>query len=219
VRKAVIVAALCMLLTPAAAAKALPETIVPPAKLATLLLPDDVVGSIIGLPMPMLGTPSPAPARAFTLREHNDCKALIVADVDVWTGDFTAFRNVVQQDLPGGDHQFFVSQSAATYPSSQTATQVFQRTYNYDLQSRCGVVLPDFSDEHVQWRVDGISITSSRASWSAIQIFDGQDTMWRCSGEFRTQSNVMYMDVECQNGNGTSLVKQIADMTAGRFPA
>lgn len=212
------VAALCMLLSPVADAKALPNAVVTPAKLATLQLPDDVVGSVIGLPMQAVGSPFPKPVLAVTLRERNDCKALLFSDVDLWTGDFTGFRGVVQQDQPDS-YQYVLTQLSATYPSSQAAAQVFRRTFNSGLENRCHVVLPDPFDDRSQWRIGEISLSGSGGSWSATQIQDGQDTMWRCSDELKLKSNVMYEDVECQYGNGTSLTRQIADMTASRFPA
>ncbi len=213
-RSAVIAAVLCVTLAPAAAAS--PGSPLGPGKIDMLLLSEDEVSSIIGLPMHQQGDSAHAPATAVTLRERNECKVLTYNDVDLWSGDFTAFRVIAQQDQP--DPEFTAWQGVATYPDSQTATRVFRHSFNAALGKRCGAgVVPDALDEHAQWRVAKLTVSASAASWSIALLRDRQEITWRCADEVRMKRNVMYQDAECQFGNGISLARQMADMTARRI--
>lgn len=207
-------AAMCIVIAPTAAA----NPIVPQGKIDTLLLSDDDVSSIVGLPLHQVGKVYPVPGTASPIPERDDCRPFVEFDVDTWTGDFTAFRQVSQQDNPD-DLQFAGQQFIALYPNVKVAADTFRHAFaSSDLSSRChGVTLTDSSA--AQWRVDGISISEDHAGWTNALIRDGQDTTWRCTNEVRLKGNVMFQDGECQFGNGRALVAQMANMTASRIPS
>jgi hypothetical protein len=64
-----------MLLASTAEANALPESVVPAAKLPSLQLPDDVMSSVVGLPIQTVGGPFPSPPLAVSLNDRNECKS------------------------------------------------------------------------------------------------------------------------------------------------
>jgi len=193
------------------------DAVVSPVKIETLLLSDDEVSTIIGLPLHRVGKAFPAPAPPGPPGEHSECRVFTESDAGKWTGEFTAYRQIQQEDNPD-NLQFADQQMIAVYPKAQTAAQTFQKAFPSDLGNRCGpVAMPD-ADSHVQWKMDGIAITGSGSRWMSIELYDGQDIMWHCANEVRLKSNVMYQDQVCQYGNGSSLATQMADMTASRFP-
>lgn len=205
--------AVCIVIAPSAAA----NPVVPQGKIESLLLSDDDVSSIVGLPLHQVGGIQPRPGSVLPIPEGSDCRPFVAFDVGTWTGDFTAFRQVSQQDSPD-DFQFAVQQLVALYPNVKVAADTLRHAFPSDLSGRCGgVTLADSGNE--QWRIDGISISGDRASWTNALIRDGQDTTWRCTHEIRVKGNVMFQDWECQYGNGRSLVAQMANMTASRIPS
>jgi hypothetical protein len=210
---AVIFAAVCVVTAP----PALAGPVVPQGKIDTLLLSDDDVSSIIGLPLHRDGDIYPSPGSASPPVEHNECRSLVQFDVDVWTGEFTAFREVTQKDNPD-DVQFIDLQLIAVYPNEKVAAQTFRQGFTPELVGRCdSLTLVDSSGAH--WRVDRLAITGSRASWISAAVVDGQDTTWHCANEIRLKGNVMFQDEECQFGNGSSVAAQMADLTASRIPS
>jgi hypothetical protein len=209
---AAVIAALSVIFAPQAAASAG----VAPGKIETLLLSDDDVSSIIGLPLHRVGNISVAPGPANDLGANNECKQFLYSGVNVWSGEFTAFRQVKQQDNPD-DLQFAPQQFIGVYPNPQTAIQTFGHSFSPDRISRCNsVVLPDASGN--QWSVFAISITGTGATWFNAELQNGQDNTWHCANDVRLKNNVMYQDQECQYGNGSSLAAQMADMTGSRIP-
>jgi PknH-like extracellular domain len=204
-------AALSVAFAPQAAADAM----VSPGKVGTLLLSDDDVSAIVGLPLHRDGQIYPAPSRP---APPEPCKVLVVFDSDLWTGEFLAYRQVRQADN-ADNPQFLVQQFIAAYPKPSTAAQTYRHSFPSDLVNRCGTaVLPDPIESHAQWRIDGVTVTGTDATWIRTELYDGQDITWRCSDTLRLRSNVMYQDEECQYGNGATLVTQMSDMTASRFP-
>jgi hypothetical protein len=211
---AMIFAAIWIVIAP----PALAGPVVPQGKIDTLLLSDDDVSSIVGLPLHRVGDVSQSPALAIPLGEHSECRFLIHSDVDMWSGEFTAYRALSQQDQP--DQWGFVAfQAAATYPSAGTATQIYRRAFTPAQRACNSVALPIETDPHGQWRIDGLTVDNSGARWTSRHLQDGEDTTWHCANEVRLKSNVMYQDQECQYGNGSPLVAQMANMTASRIPS
>ncbi|MEB3034355.1 sensor domain-containing protein [[Mycobacterium] nativiensis] len=186
-----------------------------PGRVEALLLSDDDVSSIVGLPMHG-SSRSQVPGAEVTLRDRNDCKALTLSGKDFWTMDFTAYRQVGQQD--SDDLNFFTWQGVGAYANGQTASRVFHRTINADLQERCRTAtVPAEADEHAEWRVDSLTVTNSRLSVTLSEQRDRQITGWRCSTQIRLQRNVIHRDGACQTGNPSTTAQQMADITANRI--
>ncbi|WP_165607014.1 sensor domain-containing protein [Mycolicibacter kumamotonensis] len=186
-----------------------------PGRIGALLLSDEDVSSIVGLPMPGTGSWK-RPGAVVTLRDRNDCKVLTVSDQELWTSEFTAYRQVAHQD--SDDVNFFVWQGVAAYPDRRTASQVFQRSINADLAGRCRTaILPAENDERTTWRVDSLAVTASALSVTISELRDQQMTGWRCSTRIRVQRNVMHRVGACQFGNPVATVAQMADLTADRI--
>jgi hypothetical protein len=209
----VILAAVLVVVAP----PALAGPVVPQGKIDTLLLSDDDVSSIVGLPLHRVGEIYPSPGLPSPPVEHNECRSFIEFDVNLWTGEFIAFRQVSQRDNPD-DLQFVGAQLIALYPNEKVAAQTFRHGFPSDLVGRCGsLTLVDSAGEN--WRVERLAITGSRATWISAQVRDGQDTTWHCANEVRLKGNVMFHDEECQFGNGSSVVAQMAALTASRIPS
>jgi hypothetical protein len=187
----------------------------PPGRIGAVLLSDEDVSSIVGLPMH--GTDSwKRPGAVVRLRDRNDCKVLTVSDQDLWTGEFTGYRQVAHQD--SDDLNFFVWQGLAAYPDRRTASRVFQQSINADLAGRCRTaILPAENDERTTWRVDSLAVTGGALAVTISELRDQQMTGWRCSTRIRLQRNVMYRAGACQFGNPVATVAQIADLTADRI--
>lgn len=191
--------------------------VVPQGKIDSLLLSDDDVSSIVGLPMRIVGKVYSSPAQSKPLAERDDCRSFVESDINLWTGEFNAFRQVIQQDDPG-NLQFSVHQFVAVYPNATVAADTFRRGFAPDMVGRCGsVTLNDSAGG--SWHLDKISITGNRASWMNAFLQDGQDTTWHCANEFRQKGNAMLLEVECQYGNGSPLVAQMANQIASRIPS
>ncbi|MGV0748216.1 sensor domain-containing protein [Mycolicibacter minnesotensis] len=187
----------------------------PPGRVGALLLSDDDVSAIVGLPMHGKGRWQ-VPSAEVTLRDRNECKALTFSGKDFWTTDYTAYRQVSQQD--SDDMNFFTWQGAAAYPNGRTASRVFRRTINADLQARCRTaMIPAENDEHAAWHVDSLTVTDSKLSVILSEQRDQQSTGWRCATQIRLQRNVIHRDGACQTGNPSTTTQQIADMTANRI--
>ena len=204
-------AALCIVIAPPAAA----NPVVPQGKIDTLLLSDDDVSAVVGLPLRRIGGIYPSPGMA----EPGDpeCNALVSSSVEVWTGDFTAFRQDAQQDNPD-NLQFAVKQVVATYPNSLVVARVFRHTFTSDLVNRCSSkILTDAGG--TQWSVLGIAVMGGRATWKIAQLQDGQDVSWHCANEVQAKGNVMFQAQECQYGNGSPVAAQLADLIASRIPS
>ncbi|WIM88501.1 sensor domain-containing protein [Candidatus Mycobacterium wuenschmannii] len=208
------------LLTAAGVLVASPAAAIPvvaQSKIDALLLSDDDVSSIVGLPLRRVGDIRPKPGQAGPLPDRDDCRSFVQSDVSLWTAEFTAFRRVQQRDDPETP-QFAVTQSVALYPNAMTAAGTFRRAFAPDMVGRCGsVTLTDTSN--ASWRIDKVSITGNHASWMLANLQDGQDTTWRCANEIRQKGNAMFMEFECQYGNGGPLVAQMANLIANRIPS
>lgn len=191
--------------------------VVPQGKVDTLLLSDDDVSGVVGLPVHRIGGVYPSPGASARSGDHAECQALINSDVDMWTGDFTTFRQVTQQDNPD-DLQFSVKQLVATYPNSLVLARVFRHTFTADLASRCRSVTLA-TDAGAQWSVVEVSVTGGLATWKVAQLQEGQDTSWRCAFEVQAKGNVMLQVQECQYGNGSPVTAQLADLIASRIPS
>lgn len=208
---AAIFAAVCVIVaSPAAASPVLPQN-----KIDTLVLSDDDVSSVVGLPLHRIGgiypTPGSAPA------DHDGCRTLVSSDVDQWSGDFTAFRQLAQQDNPD-DLQFSVTQYVATYPNSLVVARVFRHAFTSDLVNRCNSkTLTDASGS--QWSVLGVSVVGGAATWKIAQLQDGQDSSWHCVNQVQAKGNVMFQIQECQFGNGSPVAGQLVDLVASRIPS
>jgi PknH-like protein len=210
---AAIFAAVCVIVaSPAAAGPALPQN-----KIDALLLSDDDVSSIVGLPVHRIGGVYPSPSSAAPRGDHPECQALIDSDVNVWTGDFIAYRQVTQQDNPDA-LQFSVRQLVAAYPNSLVLARVFRHTFTSDLASHCRSVTLT-TDDGTQWSVVDVSVMGGVATWKLAQLQDGQDTSWRCAFEVQAKGNVMLQIQECQYGNGSPVTAQLADLIASRIPS
>jgi PknH-like extracellular domain len=191
--------------------------LLPQGKIDTLLLSDDDVSSIIGLPLHRAGDIYPSPGLPSPPIEHNECRSFVQFDASVWTGEFTAFRQVTQKDNPD-DLQFVDMQLIALYPNERVAAQTFRHGFPTDLVGRCGnSTLVDSFGAH--WRIERPAITGNRASWVSADVQNGQDTTWHCANEIRLKGNAMFQDNECQWGNGSSVAAQMADLTASRIPS
>lgn len=187
----------------------------PPGRVKSLLLSDEDVSNIVGLPMHGTGTWH-RPGADVTLRDRNDCNVLTMSGRDFWTADFTSYQQVAQQD--SDDRDFFVWQGAAAYPNGRNATQVFQRSVGAGLQARCrAAVLPAEDDENTVWRVDSLTTSNSRLAVLLSEQRGGQLTGWRCATQIRVQRNVIHRDGACQTGNPSTTTQQIADITADRI--
>ncbi|WP_185746629.1 sensor domain-containing protein [Mycolicibacter terrae] len=187
----------------------------PPGRLGALLLSDDTISNIVGLPMQPTGSWK-RPGAVVTLRDRNDCKVLTVSDQDLWTSDFTAYRQVAHQD--SDEVNFFAWQGAATYEDTRTASRVFQRSINPGLQARCKTAtLPAENDEQTTWRVDSLTVTGSALSVTLSEIRHQQMTGWRCSTRIRVQRNVMQRAGACQFGNPVATAQQMADLISDRI--
>ncbi|WP_409427758.1 sensor domain-containing protein [Mycobacterium sp. SMC-11] len=187
----------------------------PPGRVGALLLSDDDVSAIVGLPMHGKGSWQ-VPSAEVTLRDRNECKALTLSGKDFWTTEYTAYRQVSQQD--SDDMNFFTWQGAAAYPNGRTASRVFRRTINADLQARCRTaMIPAENDEHAAWHVDSLAVTDSKLSVILSEQRDQQSTGWRCATQIRLQRNVIHRDGACQTGNPSTTTQQIADITANRI--
>lgn len=92
----------------------------PPGRVGALLLSDDDVSAIVGLPMHGNGSWQ-VPGAEVTLRDRDECKALTLSGKDFWTTDYTAYRQVSQQD--SDDMNFFTWQGVAAYPNGRTASR------------------------------------------------------------------------------------------------
>ena len=89
--------------------------------------------------------------------EHNECRSFVQFDVSVWSGEFTAFRQVTQKDNPDA-LQFVDTQFIALYPNEKVAAETFRHALPTDLVGRCGnVTLVD--SVGAQWRIERTSIT------------------------------------------------------------
>ena len=187
----------------------------PPGRVEALLISDDDVSRIVGLPMHGLGLwQMPGPVSA--LRDRDDCRVLTVSDQDFWTVDFTAYRETAQQD--SDEVNFYAWQGVGAYPNSRTASQVFRRAINADLQARCRTaVLSSDTDDNAMWRVDSLTTTNSTLSVLVSQQLDGQATGWRCATQLRLRRNVIHRDGACQAGNPSTTARQLADMTSDRI--
>lgn len=187
----------------------------PQNKIDTLVLSDDEVSSVVGLPLHRIGGIYPSPGVAPA--GHDECQTLVSSDVDQWSGDFTAFRQVAQQDNPD-DLQFSVTQYVATYPNSLVVARVFRHTFTSDLANRCSSkTLTDAGGN--QWSVLGVSVMGSGATWKIAQLQDGQDSSWHCVYQVQAKGNVMFQISECQFGNGTPVATQLVDLIASRIPS
>jgi hypothetical protein len=205
-------AAVCIVVAP----PALAGPVLPQGKIDSLLLSDDDLSSIIGLPLHRVGDIYPSPGLASPPIEHNECRSFVQFDVSVWSGEFTAFRQVTQKDNPD-NFQFVDTQVIALYPNERVAAQTFRHGFSTDLVGRCGnVTLVDSAGS--QWRIERPAITGTRASWLSAEMRDGQESTWNCANEIRLKGNAMFQDNECQWGNGSSVVAQMADLTASRIP-
>ena len=205
--------ALCIVSAP----PALAGPVVPQGKVDTLLLSDDDVSSIVGLPLHRAGDGLERGAGKTTWRTQR-MPIPHPLGRGMWSGEFTAFRALSQQDQP--DQWGFVTfQAVATYPSAGTATQIYRRAFTPAQRACNSVALPIETDPHGQWRIDGLTVDNSGARWISRDLQDGEDSTWHCANEVRLKSNVMYQDQECQYGNGSPLVAQMANMTASRIPS
>jgi hypothetical protein len=200
-----------MVASPATAGPVLPQN-----KIESLLLSDDDAGSIVGLPVHRIGGIYPSPGHTAP-EDRGECQSLLSSDVELFSGDFTAFRQVAQQDNPD-DLQFALKQFVATYPDSSVAARVFRHALSPNLVSRCGATTFPGSPG-VEWHVLGLSINWSHATWKLAEFRDGQATTWQCASEVQVKGNVMFQDQECQYGNGSPVVAQMANLTASRIPS
>jgi hypothetical protein len=191
--------------------------VLPQNKIDTLVLSDDDVSSVVGLPLHRIGGIYPSPVSAAPRGADAECQALVNSDINVWTGDFTAYRQVTQQDNPD-DLQFSVRQLVAAYPNSLVLARVFRHTFTSDLANHCRSVTLT-TDGGTQWSVVDVSVTGGFATWKLAQLQDGQDTSWRCSFDVQAKGNVMLQIQECQYGNGTPVAAQLADLIASRIPS
>jgi len=186
-----------------------------PGQVDTLLLSDDDVSTVVGLPMHRTGLWR-KPARVVTLRDRNECKVLTVSDLDFWTTDFTAFRQTAQKD--SDEMNFFAWQGVGTYPNGSTASRVFQRTLNAGLESRCRTALvPAEDDEQTVWHVDALTITDTEFAVTLTKQRDGELAGWRCATQIRTRRNVIQRQGACQMGNPSTTTQQLADITTDRI--
>jgi hypothetical protein len=209
---AAIFAAICVIVaSPAAASPVLPQN-----KIDTLVLSDDDVSSVVGLPLHRIGGIYPTPGSAAPA-DHDGCRTLVSSDVDQWSGDFTAFRQLAQQDNPD-DLQFSVTQYVATYPNSLVVARVFRHTFTSDLVNRCNSkTLTDAGGN--QWSILGVSVMGGAATWKIAQLQDGQDSSWHCVNQVQAKGNVMFQIQECQFGNGSPVAGQLVDLVASRIPS
>ncbi len=208
---AVLVAA-CVIVAPPAAA----NPVLPQSKIDTLLLSDDDVSGTVGLPLHRIGGIYPSPGVGEPRGDHGFCQALVSSDVDLWSGDFTAFRQVAQQDNPD-DLQFAVTQYVAAYPNSLVVARVFRHTFTSDLVNQCSSkTLTDAGGQ--QWSVLGLSVMGGHASWKIAELQNGQDNSWHCAFEVQAKGNVMLEVQECQYGNGGPVAAQLATLIASRVP-
>lgn len=209
---AAIFAAICVIVaSPAAAGPVLPQN-----KIDTLVLSDDDVSSVVGLPLRRIGGIYPSPGVAAPA-DHDECQTLVSSDVDQWTGDFTAFRQLAQQDNPD-DLQFSVTQYVATYPNSLVVARVFRHTFTSDLVNRCSSkTLTDTGGN--QWSVLGLSVMGGGATWRIAELQDGQDSSWHCVYQVQAKGNVMFQIQECQFGNGSPVAAQLVNLIASRIPS
>jgi len=190
--------------------------VLPQNKIDTLVLSDDDVSSVVGLPLHRIGGIYPTPGGAAPA-DHDGCKTLVSSDVEQWSGDFTAFRQLAQQDNPD-NLQFSVTQYVATYPNSLVVARVFRHTFTSDLVNRCSSkTLTDTGG--TQWSVLGVSVMGGGATWKIAQLQDGQDTSWHCVNQVQAKGNVMFQIQECQFGNGSPVVGQLVDLVASRIPS
>lgn len=209
---AAMLATICVIAAPPATAGPL----VPQGKIDSLLLSDDDVSSIVGLPMRRFGNVYPSPAASSALPDRDDCRSFVQSDVTLWTGEFTAFRQVNHRDNPDNP-QFATTQVVAAYPNPLVAAGTFRRGFAPAMVGRCNSVTVNDS-AGASWRLDGITITGDHASWKISNLVNGQDTTWRCANDARQKGNVMFQEVECQFGNGGPLVAQMTNTVADRFP-
>jgi hypothetical protein len=207
-----IFAAVCVIVaSPAAASPVLPQN-----KIDTLVLSDEDVSSVVGLPLHRIGGIYPSPGVAAP-GDHDECQTLVSSGVDQWSGDFTAFRQLAQQDNPD-DLQFSVTQYLATYPNSLVVARVFRHTFTSDLVNHCNSkTLTDASGN--QWNVLGVSVMGGGATWKIAQLQDGQDSSWHCVYQVQAKGNVMFQIQECQFGNGSPVAGQLVDLVASRIPS
>lgn len=209
---AAVLATICVIAAPPAAAGPL----VPQGKVDSLLLSDDDVSSIVGLPMRRFGNVFPSPGRSSALPDRDDCRSFVQSDVSTWTGEFTAFRQVFHRDNPDNP-QFATTQIVAAYPNPLVAAGTFRRAFAPAMVGRCDAVTLNDSTG-ASWRIDGIAVTGDHANWRISNLSNGQDTTWRCANDARQKSNVMFQEVECQFGNGGPLAAQMTNTVADRFP-
>lgn len=210
---AVSFAAACIVIAPPAAA----NPVVPQGKIDTLLLSDEDVSGTVGLPLRRIGGIYPSPGRATPRGDHDDCQTLVSSDVNQWSGDFTAYRQLAQQDNPD-DLQFAVTQYVATYPNSLVVARVFRHAFTSDLVSHCSSkTLTD--NGGTQWSVLGVSVMGGLATWKIAELQNGQDSSWHCAFEVQAKGNVMVEIQECQFGNGSPVAGQLANLIASRIPS
>ncbi len=209
---AAVFAAVCLIVASPAAA----SPVVRQNNIDTLVLSDDDVSAIVGLPLRRIGGIYPSPGGAPSA-DHDECRTLVASGIDQWSGDFTAFRQLAQQDNPD-DLQFSVTQYVATYPNSLVVARVFRHTFTSDLVSHCNSkTLTDAGGN--QWSVLDVSVMGGGATWKIAQLQDGQDNSWHCVYQVQAKGNVMFQIQECQFGNGSPVAAQLVNLIASRIPS
>jgi len=209
---AAIFAAVCVIVaSPASATPVLPQN-----RIDTLVLSDDDVSAVVGLPLHRIGGIYQSPGTA-AVGQRDECQTLVSSDVNQWSGDFTAYRQLAQQDNPD-DLQFSVTQYAATYPNSLVVARVFRHTFTSDLVKNCSSkTLTDAGGN--QWSVLDVSIMGGGATWKIAELQGGQDTTWHCVFQAQAKGNVMFQIQECQFGNGSPVAAQLVNLIASRVPS
>jgi hypothetical protein len=199
--------------TPAPSSNPLPAN-----NIKTLILPNEDVIEITGLPLQDRSQFDSPNASAGDYSKPECALTLGITKEALGNGEFTAYRSNRNQASKDGSLIGMFSQNVATFETSDKASEIFHNAYAP--LARCNAATVAAKNNPATWKVLAPGpFNGDTVKFGALQFTDkNQPLGWRCDHQAHVKNNVIIEASMCAWANGAPAAAAAVDQISARIP-
>ena len=203
---------------------AAPATSVSPPKplpannLKSLVLSNEDVNEIVGLPLSDRSQFDSPTASASDYTKPDCALTMGITKDALGDGEFTAYRSIRNQASKDDSLVGMFSQNFATFETSDKASEIFHKAYA--TLGHCNSATIAAKDNPATWKILASGpFNGDAVTFGALQFTDkNQPLGWRCDHQARVKNNVIVEASMCAWANGASASAAAVDQISARIP-